>query len=213
MFSLSTPPLHSFSFFFFFNDTAPTEIHTLPPPDALPILARQLVAAPLVAAHEVRAHGLVVLEWHEPVRTVARGRRVGQVRELSMPDGVRDLHRQLVRELAPAVLGKALPRDAPCLIAVLADDDPNSHARTDALVRSDLLLGRFRVLDGYRANRLRRRQPRVRRARHEDSRKQLRRQWRCKFSILYRVISTLLRDGQGGRSEIPDDSRVLPIRR
>src|SRR5216117_4241949 len=103
--------------------------------------------------------------------TLGLGRRVGQVRELSMPDGVRDLHRQLVRELAPAVLGKALPRDAPCLIAVLADDHPNSHARTDALVGSDLLLGRFRVLDGYSANRLRRRQPRVRRARHEDSRK------------------------------------------
>src|SRR5207244_8491754 len=43
-------------------------------------VARQLVADPLVAAHEVGAHGLVVLEGHEPVRTVARGRRVGQVR-------------------------------------------------------------------------------------------------------------------------------------
>src|SRR5439155_13463008 len=102
-------------------------------------VARQLVADPLVAAHEVRAHGLVVLEGHERVRTVAGGRRVGQVRELYMPDGVRDLHRQLVRELAPAVLREALARDAPCLIAIFAGDDPDSHARTDALVRSDLL--------------------------------------------------------------------------
>src|SRR5258708_21980568 len=43
--------LHLFSFFFFFNDTATTEIYTLSLHDALPILAPLLVAMALFAAN------------------------------------------------------------------------------------------------------------------------------------------------------------------
>src|SRR5258707_6188229 len=45
-------------FFFFFNDTAPTEIYSLPLHDALPIFPAAVPDRPAVAAADLRRRGL-----------------------------------------------------------------------------------------------------------------------------------------------------------
>src|SRR5258706_13634856 len=50
--------LHCFIFFFFFNDTATTEIYTLSLHDALPIFRRVLELVEELVVHVMRASGI-----------------------------------------------------------------------------------------------------------------------------------------------------------
>src|SRR2546425_4985157 len=61
-----------FSFFFFFNDTATTEIYTLSLHDALPILARGALRGP----------GQAILPVDQPLRGASRGDQLGRPRPL-----------------------------------------------------------------------------------------------------------------------------------
>src|SRR5256886_9674849 len=65
-----TEPCWQFIFFFFLNDTAPTEIYPLPLPDALPISRQAAVAAG--TPYEVTAYGVNQL-CGSGLRTVALG--------------------------------------------------------------------------------------------------------------------------------------------
>src|SRR5213080_4965700 len=111
-------------------------------------------------------------------------------------------------QLTLAVLGKALPRDAPRFLAILAGDDPYSHPRTHPLVRGDLLVGRLRVLDGRRTDRSRRHQSGLRRARYEDPRKQLARQGGRELEVL-ELVERAVAGHDGAAQQVPDDERVL----
>ena len=87
-----------------------------------------------------------------------------------MPLRVGDLHRELVGDLALAILGEALAADAPGLVRILARDDADADARVDhvsALV--DLLAGWLRVLDRGRTDLPRGCQACVGRAGDEDA--------------------------------------------
>src|SRR3989454_2447575 len=84
------PLVHYFFFFFFLNDTATTEIYTLPLHDALPISIER--AAPLHLRHEmadiVRRVGIaehVPVEQHEPVAGPEKLRSEEHTSELQSP--------------------------------------------------------------------------------------------------------------------------------
>src|SRR6185369_5624658 len=91
-------------------------------------VARDFRGDAFVAAHQVRAHGLVVLERAQPVRAVAGGFG-GLFRQLLVPVRVGDLVGQLARDLALAVFGEARARDRPGFRVAVARD----HTDTDAL--------------------------------------------------------------------------------
>src|SRR5213592_1806613 len=94
-------------------------------------------------------------------------------------------------------------------VAVLAGDDADPHARAHPLVRRDLLAGRLGVLDRRRADGLRRGEPGVRRAGHEDAGEQVTRQRGRQLEILDLVELAVVRQGGGPVQELADDEGVL----
>src|SRR6266699_5926232 len=87
-------------FFFFFNDTATTEIYTLSLHDALPILAAR---RPVVAIAVARA-------GRGPFDRVWSGQHVQPDRAVLQQDGAGDIRRRLCRAgLCRAAGGRALP--------------------------------------------------------------------------------------------------------
>src|SRR5215213_6986863 len=81
-----------FCFFFFFNDTATTEIYTLSLHDALPIRAAPLPIADLIRARRVRG-----------LRGIGPGIEA-RLRELVETGEIAEL-RELERELVPGLVG------------------------------------------------------------------------------------------------------------
>src|SRR5579862_7542258 len=95
-------------------------------------VARQFLAHFPVTAHEVRAHGLVVLEGHEPIGALALLR--GEPGKLLVPYGIRDPHRELMGDLSLAVLGETRTCCFPGRIALLAADNADADARIQPAV-------------------------------------------------------------------------------
>ena len=81
-----------------------------------------------MVADQVGAEGLALVERAEPVGALLRVAALLAARQLAVPVGVGDLHRELVLDLALAILGEPLARDPPGLVGALAGD----HAHPDA---------------------------------------------------------------------------------
>src|SRR2546422_10163598 len=81
-------PFFSSSFFFFLNDTAPTEIYPLPLPDPLPIYQRRLIRRdPIQRAHQP-VQGIVRRGAGPVTRRAARRHVEPERRLLGRPDAV-----------------------------------------------------------------------------------------------------------------------------
>src|SRR5256885_16510577 len=95
------------SFFFFFNDTATTEIYTLSLHDALPIcrLSRARVEAAPVRMHSVSARRDAQLEKPRLVERHARGRRPLKAGHPAVHELRLNLER--VRDLEQREIGRA----------------------------------------------------------------------------------------------------------
>src|SRR5438105_15554687 len=94
-------------------------------------IARHLVGHALVAPNQVRAERLVVLERQHPVRLLRTitGGGLADLRQLLVPFRIGHPHRQLVGELALAVLREPGARHRPRLARVLARDDPDADTQ------------------------------------------------------------------------------------
>src|SRR5579862_1717954 len=78
-----------------------------------------------ITAHQIGTEGLVVLKGRQPV---SRARNVlAKLGKLTMPHGVGDFHRQLVRDLAGSVRREAFIRDLPGVVFVWPRDDANAN--------------------------------------------------------------------------------------
>src|SRR5436190_22963964 len=89
----------------------------------------ELGADSVVAPHEVRTEGLVVLEGYEPVVVRVGDGMAAKTGQLLVPLRVRYLHRELVRDLSLAVLREAPVRDFPSLIGPWPRDDSDADSR------------------------------------------------------------------------------------
>src|SRR5882672_8921951 len=91
-------------------------------------VARQLLGYGVVAPDKKGADRLVVLEWKEPVRVLLPLSRLAQLAELAVPRRIRDLHRELVSELAHAVFRVPGAGYRPRLGLIGARDDADADA-------------------------------------------------------------------------------------
>src|SRR5579872_648976 len=95
---------------------------------AIAHIARDFFRNFFVTADEVGTEGLVVLKWPHPIHALHFARFFNHLRQLFMPDRVRDSHGHLMRELALAVARKAFVGNAPRFFGSGASNDTNAHA-------------------------------------------------------------------------------------
>src|SRR5215471_14181406 len=81
-----------------------------------------------VAADQIGAKGLIVLEGPHPVDALHTAGLFDHLRELLVPDGIGNAHGQLVSELAATVAGKAHIGDVPSVSAFGTRDDANADS-------------------------------------------------------------------------------------
>ena len=135
---------------------------------------------PVVAADQVGAERLVVLERSEPVGVglaVEIDGGLPLIRQLAVPVRVGDRDGEAMSDLAAPVRGEARVRDAPCLFGGLAchDADADAEPASEPVPHPcGLLARRLGVLDGGRIERPSRVAARWRRAGHEDVRQEVR---------------------------------------